>query len=71
MNDPSESPEEAIDKLADAILSVGRVTAICPPNLDCANFAEAIVIHAAVMRDGLNGIASAIERLAEAIEQKP
>ena len=60
--------------LASAILSVGRVQAICPPNLDCANFAEAIVIHAAVMKDevapGIHAIAEALNRIAEALETK-
>lgn len=68
MSDDDSEPEAAARIVADAILSVGRVNALCPPGLDCVNLAEAVVVLAAVFK---NEIAPALNRIAEAMEERP
>jgi len=68
IEDDDSEHEAAARIVADAISSVGRVRAICPPGLDCANLAEAVVVLAAVFK---NDIAPALNRIAEAMEERP
>ncbi len=63
-----DDDHEPAEILAEAIRSVGRVQALCPEGLNCNNLAEAVVVLAAVFK---NEIAPALNRIAEAIEDRP